>query len=56
MDIFNYVRRVIFHPLGNRTRVPVTAIRAIWLPCEVRTPLTYVNALNILLKDLSLHL
>ena len=55
--IFIYVRRVNFHPPpGNRTRVPVTAIRAVWLPCEGRTPLTYVNALNILLKDLNLHL
>ena len=32
MDYFYlYVRWVVFHPLWNRTRVPVTAVRAIWL-------------------------
>ena len=40
----------VFHPLGNRTRVPVTAIRAIWITCEVRTSLAYVNALNMILS------
>ena len=34
--IFNYVRRVVLHPFGNLTGEPVTAI---WVPCEVRTPL-----------------
>ena len=48
--IFNYMSEGLF--FGKRTRVPVTAILVIWLPCEVRTPLTYINALNILHKEL----
>ena len=34
--IFNYMSEVLFFtPLRNRTRVPVTAIVAIWLACEL---------------------
>ena len=36
MDYFKlYVKEAVLHPLGNRTRVPVTAIRAIWLTCDI---------------------
>ena len=49
-------QKSFFHHLENQTRVQETTIRAIWLPCEVRTPLAYVSAFNILLKDLNLHL
>ena len=31
---------LFFHAVRNRTRVPVTAIWAVWLTCEVRTSLT----------------
>ena len=49
--IFNHMSEgLVFTPSG------IEPEQQSGLPLEARTPLTYVNALNILLKDLSLHL